>query len=101
MKTYELMVIYSPQLSDSQLKEAVEKTKKILSSHQAEILAEDAMGRKKFSHAIKKHRDGFYYYMKIKAPAEKVKEINYEIKVQENVLRVSILSAQKEAVKKV
>lgn len=100
MKNYELIVIYNPQLSDNQVKEALEKTKKIISSHQGEILTEDTLGRKKFTHAIKKNRDGFYYYMKVKGNPEAVKELNYNLKLQESVLRVSIISASLEPVKK-
>jgi len=102
MKTYEIMIIYNPQLSDAQIKEAVEKSKKTISSFKSEILMEDPMGRKKFSHPIKKHKDGFYYYFKVKSYPENIKEINYHIKVQENVLRISTISAEKkEAVKKI
>jgi ribosomal protein S6 len=102
MKTYEIMIIYNPQLSDLQIKEAVEKSKKIISSAKAEVLMEDSLGRKKFSHPIKKYKDGFYYYLKVKSYPENIKEINYNIKVQENVLRVSIILAdKKETIKKI
>ncbi|GAB4029088.1 MAG: hypothetical protein Fur0012_02900 [Elusimicrobiota bacterium] len=100
MKNYELILILNPQLSDTQVKETLEKSKKIISSNQGEILTEDLLGRKRFYHQIKKNRDGFYSYMKFKAPSSSIKEIAFNLKVQENILRVSIVNAAMEAVKK-
>ena len=100
MKNYELIVIYNPQLSDNQIKEALEKTKKIISSHQGEILTEDTLGRKKFTHAIKKNRDGFYVYMKLKASPGTVKTIQHSFGLQEHVLRSMIMKAAVEPAKK-
>jgi small subunit ribosomal protein S6 len=99
MKNYELVLILNPQLSENQIKETLEKSKKIISSNQGEILTEDMLGRKRFYHQIKKNRDGFYVYMKFKAPTSSIKEINYNLKVQENILRVSIINAAIEMVK--
>ena len=72
MTTYELMLIINPQVSDAEASEIVEKAKKILTDEKAEVLNEDRLGRKKFSHAVGKNRDGFYVYMKVKAAAETI-----------------------------
>ncbi len=100
MKNYELILVLSPQLSETQVKETLEKSKKIISSNQGEILTEDLLGRKRFYHDIKKNRDGYYAYIKFKAPSSSIKEINFNLKVQENVLRVSIINAVMETVNK-
>ncbi len=100
MKNYELILVLNPQLSDTQVKEELEKYKKIISSNHGEILTEDMLGRKRFYHQIKKNRDGFYAYMKFKAPASSIKEINFNLKVQENILRVSIVNETVETAKK-
>ena len=100
MNTYELMLIINSQLSDAEIGEAVEKAKKILTDEKGEVLAEDRLGRKKFSHPVGKNRDGFYIYMKVKATPESVKVINHNLKLQETVLRAMMIKAAAEPVKK-
>lgn len=101
MKTYELMIIINPQVSDTEANEVVEKAKKIVLDEKAEILNEDRLGRKKFSHAIGKQRDGFYLYMKVKVLAPAVKTIIHNLRLQEHILRAMMLkSALEPAVKK-
>jgi len=85
------MLIINPQVSDAEAAEIVEKAKKILADEKAEILNEDRLGRKKFSHPIGKNRDGFYVYMKVKAAPEAVKNINHNLKLQESILRAMML----------
>lgn len=102
MNTYELMLIINPQLTDAEVAEAVEKVKKTLADEKGEVLAEDRLGRKKFSHSVSKNRDGFYVYMKVKASPESVKTINHSLKLQDTVLRAMMMKAGAEpaAVKK-
>jgi len=93
-------LIINPQLTDAEVGEAVEKAKKILTDEKGEVLAEDRLGRKKFSHPVGKNRDGFYVYMKVKAAPESVKAINHSLKLQETVLRAMMMRANAEPVKK-
>jgi len=94
------MLIINPQLTDAEVGEAVEKAKKTLTDEKGEVLAEDRLGRKKFSHNVGKNRDGFYVYMKVKAPRENVKAINHSLGLQETVLRSMMMKANAEPVKK-
>jgi len=100
MNTYELMLIINPQLTDAEVQEAVEKAKKTLTDAKGEVLAEDRLGRRKFSHEVGKQRDGFYVYMKVKALPESLKAINHSLKLQETVLRAMMMKAAVEPVKK-
>jgi ribosomal protein S6 len=90
------MLIINPQISDAEIGEAVVKAKKILTDEKAEVLAEDRLGRKKFSHAVGKNRDGFYVYMKVKAAPESVKAINHNLQLHEPVLRSMMMRAAAE-----
>ncbi len=100
MNTYELMLIINPQLTDTEIGEAVEKAKKALTDEKGEVLAEDRIGRKKFSHSVGKNRDGYYVYMKVKALPESVKPLLHNLKLQETVLRALMMKAAVEPVKK-
>lgn len=99
IKSYDLVVIFESKLSENALKELINKVKKIISSMGGEILTEDNWGIKRFAHPIKRNRDGFYYFMKTKLPPDKIKEIIYNIKVTEGVLRVNLLKSMVEVVK--
>ena len=100
MNNYELMLIVNPQISDAEIGEVVEKSKKMLTDEKAEVLAEDRLGRKKFAHAVKKNRDGFYVYMKVKASPETVKTVKHNLGLQEHILRSMMLKAGVEPAKK-
>ena len=89
-------MIINPQISDAEIGEAVEKAKKTLTDEKAEVLAEDRLGRKKFSHAVGKNCDGFYVYMKVKATPESIKAINHNLKLQETILRAMMMKASAE-----
>jgi len=100
MNTYELMLIVNPQISDVEIGEVVEKSKKILAEEKVEVLAEDRLGRKKFAHAINKNRDGFYIYMKVKASPESLKTVKHNFGLQEHILRSMLIKAGTELAKK-
>lgn len=91
MQTYELMVILKPQISDTQIAEFVENVKKLIGNSKGEIIAEDRLGRKKFSHPVKRNKDGFYLYIKMKVAPESLQDINNSLTLQEPVLRTMIL----------
>ncbi|OGS11125.1 MAG: 30S ribosomal protein S6 [Elusimicrobia bacterium RIFOXYA2_FULL_58_8] len=100
MNTYELMLIVNPQISEVEIGEVVEKSKKILADGKIEVLAEDRLGRKKFAHAVKKNRDGFYVYMKVKAVPETLKAAKHNFSLQDHILRSMFIKAGAETVKK-
>lgn len=100
MNTYELMLIVNPQISDVEIGEVVEKSKKILTDEKIEVLAEDRLGRKKFAHAVNKNRDGFYIYMKVKAVPASLKTVKHNFGLQENILRSMLIKVGAEPVKK-
>lgn len=90
----------NPQISDAEIGEVIEKSKKILTDEKAEVLAEDKLGRKKFAHPVKKNRDGFYIYMKVKATPESLKNMKRNFTLQEHILRSMLIKAGAEPVKK-
>jgi small subunit ribosomal protein S6 len=100
MNTYELMLIVNPQISDTEVAEVIEKSKKMLADEKAEIVAEDKLGRRKFAHEVKKNRDGFYIYLKMKAGAATLKNVKRLLGLQEHVLRSMVIKAAAEPLKK-
>jgi small subunit ribosomal protein S6 len=93
MKTYETVTIVKPQLSDSEVASFVDKAKELISSSGGEVVSEEKLGRRRFSHDIDKNREGFYLYLKFKANPAFVKEWNDVMKLNQNVLRSMIMTA--------
>lgn len=100
MRVYELVLILKPQLSDPEIAEFLEKTKKLITHDGGEILSEDKWGRRKLAQPIGHTRDGFYSYMKFQVPPQSLAKMNQYFKVQEAVMRTLIVKgAEKEAAK--
>ena len=95
MNTYELIIILNPQISDTEVGEFIEKTKKLVIAEKGEIISEDKLGRRKLSHDIKKNRDGFYLFFKMKAEAESLKNMKRHLRLQEVVMRTMFFKTGK------
>ena len=87
MKTYESVIIVKPQLSDGEVGEFVTKVKDLITKNNGEVISEEKLGRRKFTHEINHVRDGFYLYLKFKAEAAFVKTLDNTLKLNNNVLR--------------
>lgn len=87
MKTYESVIIVKPQLSDGEVGEFVTKVKDLIAKNNGEVISEEKLGRRKFTHEINHVRDGFYLYLKFKAEAAFVKTLDNTLKLNNNVLR--------------
>ena len=93
MRTYESVIIVKPQLSDGEVGDFVTKVKDLITKNGGEIVSEEKLGRRKFTHEINHVRDGFYLYLKFKAQATFVKTLENTLKLNTNVLRAMTMVA--------
>jgi len=93
MKTYETVTIIKPQLTDGEVAVFVDKAKAFIASSGGEIVSEEKLGRRRFSHDIVKNREGFYLYLKFKAEAPFIKAWNDNVKLNVNVLRSLVVKS--------
>jgi small subunit ribosomal protein S6 len=93
MRQYETIIIAKPQLSDEQVNELVEKSKKVITENGGELLAEDRWGRRKLSYPIMKAREGVYAYLKFKAGSPALEKLSHHFKVIDTVLRATTVLA--------
>jgi small subunit ribosomal protein S6 len=93
MKTYETVTIVKPQLSDGEVAGFVDKAKAFISSSGGEVVSEEKLGRRRFSHDIDKNREGFYLYLKFKANPAFIKEWTGSMKLNQSVLRAVVVNA--------
>ena len=93
MKTYESVIIIKPQLSDGEVGQFVTQVKDLITKNNGEVISEEKLGRRKFTHEINHVRDGFYLYLKFKADTKFVKTLENALKLNTNVLRAMTMLA--------
>ena len=97
MNHYETVFILTPVLSDEQMKEAVDKFKKLLTDNGAEILNEEAWGLKKMAYAIDKKSTGFYCLLEFKAEPTIVNTLEIGYRRDERIIRFITVKLDKYA----
>lgn len=92
MKNYELVYVVRPNAED-EVKEAVlNKIQEVISTN-GEVEKIDTWGNKKLAYPIAKFTEGFYVLVNFKASGDLPKEIDRNLKINENVIRHMIVCA--------
>ena len=92
MKNYELVYVVRPNAED-EVKEAVlNKIQEVISAN-GEVEKVDTWGNRKLAYQIAKFSEGFYVLVKFKASADLPKELDRNLKINENVIRHMIVCA--------
>ncbi|MEG0180297.1 MAG: 30S ribosomal protein S6 [Terrisporobacter sp.] len=92
MKNYELVYVVRPNAED-EVKEAVfNKVQEVISAN-GEVVKVDTWGNKKLAYPIAKHNEGFYVLVNFKASVDLPKELDRNLKINENVIRHMIVCA--------
>ncbi len=94
INSYDIVISIDPKLTDNSSKELLSRIKKIISSAGGEILTEDSWGIRKLAHPIKKNKEAFFYFFKVKIDGSKIKDLRYELKITEGILRATIVKSQ-------
>jgi len=98
LNQYETVFITTPVLSESQMKETVDKFKKILTDNGSEIVHEENWGLRKLAYPIQKKSTGFYYLIEFRADGELVRKFETEFKRDERIIRFLTVGLDKYAV---
>lgn len=95
MQNYETVIVVHPRFSDAEAAEFSEKTKQIISKEGGEILSEDKWGRRKLAYPIRHQREGYYLYLKYRAPGQLIAKLNQQFRIlQDTVLRSLTVHAE-------
>ena len=94
---YETVFILTPVLSAEQMKETVDKFKKLLTDNGAEILNEENWGLKKLAYPIEKKTTGFYQLLEFKSEPELMQKLETEYRREERVIRFLTVKLDKYA----
>jgi small subunit ribosomal protein S6 len=78
MNNYELMVIFTPVLSEEEFKAAQKKYADLVTENGGEVLHSNPWGLKSLAYPIDKKTTGLYWVMEYKAPTD----FNEKLKIQ-------------------
>ena len=84
---YETVFILTPDLSDAQMKEAVEKFSKVLTDNGATIVNTEEWGLRKLAYPIQKKSTGFYTLIEFEADPQTIKKLEIAYRRDERVIR--------------
>jgi small subunit ribosomal protein S6 len=87
MNNYELMVIFTPVLSDEEFKAEQKKYATLVKDNGGSIVAETAWGLKSLAYPIRKKTTGLYWILEYTAPSEFHEKLKTQLLRDENVLR--------------
>ena len=98
IKQYETVFIATPVLSENQMKEAVQKFKKIITDNEGEIVHEENWGLKKLAYPIQKKSTGFYYLIEFRGPGELIDKLEVQYRRDERIIRFLTFRMDKYAI---
>ena len=87
MNNYELMVIFTPVLSDDEFKSQQKKYAKMVTDTGGSVVAENAWGLKSLAYPIQKKTTGLYWVLEYTAASDFNEKLKIQLLRDESVLR--------------
>jgi small subunit ribosomal protein S6 len=87
MNNYELMVIFTPVLSEEDYKAAQKKFIDLVTANGGELVNSNPWGLKSLAYPIQKKTTGLYWVMDYKAPSDFNEKLKIQLLRDDNVLR--------------
>jgi len=92
---YELMVVLRPDLTEEEQQEKIEEIKKlIVGDGSAEVVKEDAWGKRAMAYPINHFKEGVYHFLEFKFDPSRVKELEKTLNLDDTVLRSLIVLSE-------
>src|SRR5215467_5573088 len=98
MNNYELMVIFTPVLSNDEYKAAQKKFAAFITESGGKIVAENAWGLKSLAYPIRKKTTGLYWVLEYTAASDFNEKLKVQLLRDESILRHLITKLDKYAV---
>jgi len=98
MNHYETVFILNPVLSDTQIKETVEKYEDFLVSKGAKMISKEDWGLKKLAYPIQNKKSGFYHLFEYTVDGEAIAPLEVEFRRDERFMRYLTVKLDKHAI---
>lgn len=86
-REYELMYLVRPDVADKRLDEIQAKVEEIIAEHGGVHHRSERWKKRRLAYEIQKYREGYYTVMRFAATPEVLREIDYYLRYNEDVLR--------------
>ena len=87
MNNYELMVIFTPVLSDDEFRSAQRKYTEMVTAAGGSIIHENPWGLKSLAYPVQKKTTGLYWVLEYTAPSDFNEKLKIQLLRDDNVLR--------------
>ena len=91
MKPYELTVLLHPDL-ELDVDAPISKIEKMIDAAGGKVVKRDNWGKKRLAYRVKKHTFAVYIYFEVNLPVEKVRQLEGNLLITEEVIRFLIVS---------
>jgi small subunit ribosomal protein S6 len=98
MNNYELMVIFTPVLSEEEYRASQKKFSAFVKENGGKIVHENPWGLKSLAYSIQKKTTGLYWVLEYDAPSDFNEKLKIQLLRDENVLRFMATKLDKYAV---
>ena len=98
MNHYETVFILNPVLSETQIKETVEKYEDFLVSRGAKMVSKEDWGLKKLAYPIQNKKSGFYHLFEFTVDGEVINPLEVEFRRDERFMRYLTVKLDKHAI---
>lgn len=98
LQDYELMIIFTPVLSEDDYKVAQKKLTDFITADGGEIGIQNAWGLRSLAYPIAKKTTGLYYVLEFKAPAATNAKLEIQMNRDESIMRHMVTRLDKYAV---
>jgi small subunit ribosomal protein S6 len=90
MRNYELAYILDPELDEQSIETFGERVKGWIEAAGGTIKNIDGWGKRRLAYPIKKHTEGYYYFLQIEMPPQAGVAIERDLRLSEQILRFMI-----------
>lgn len=95
MNHYELMVLFTPNLTEEEEKTQTLQVEELLKREKAEMIYIDHWGKRKLAYPVRKQRQGYYEWFYFSLDPSRIAEIDRKLKMSETALRFMIIKMEK------
>ena len=87
MPMYETIFIVQPDLPEAEADTLSETFKQVVTDGKGELARADGWGKRKLAYVVKKHAEGYFFYLRYEADASVVTELERRLRNSEQVLK--------------
>jgi small subunit ribosomal protein S6 len=98
MKDYELMVIFTPILSQEEYKAEAKRITTFLEEQSGAVVKENYWGLRQLAYPIQKKTTALYYVLEFKANADSISRLLIQLNRTESIMRHMVTALDKHAV---